>query len=350
MKQVIKYAALIFALILAASIIGGCLTAGVAVAKRIVEKTEDNGDRNNSNHNGIWYRDEDGDVVFLGIRFGGSEEVMSGSEEFAASDIDSLELEGTSGEVIIETWDGEFIAVLYENISEDYGIYNDGGTLVIEKEGNYFFWEQAFKETPKIRVRVPEEKTLKKVKVDNGSGGVTITNVISDRLYVDSGSGGVNISEVEVKKSVFHSGSGSFTVKDSSLGETSMDSGSGFVNLEHVVAHNLVLDTGSGRVDVSGILTGNCMFESGSGSLNVVVYGEETEYNFRTDMGSGSFYLNGRKEDKEKQNVEYADADHLLVFDAGSGRVSLEFKEVPQSMAGNLEQDDVTEPKENFER
>lgn len=369
MKQVIKYAALIFALILAASIIGGCLTAGVAVVKQIVEKTEDNSDRNNSNHNGIWYRDEDGDVVFLGIRFGGSEEVMSGSEEFAASDIDSLELEGTSGELIIETWDGEFIAVLYENISEDYEIYNDGGTLVIERDSNYFIWEQAFKETPKIRVRVPEEKTFKKVKVDkgsgsakitgivaedfsldNGSGGVAISNVISERLYVDSGSGGVNISEVEVKKSVFNSGSGSFTVKDSKLGETSMDSGSGFVNLEHVVAHNLVLDTGSGRVDVFGILTGNCMFESGSGSLNVVVFGEETDYNFRTDMGSGSFYLNGRKEDKEKQNVEYADADHLLVFEAGSGRVSLEFMEVPQDMIENSVENEVTEPKENFER
>ncbi len=369
MKQVIKYAAVIFALILAASIIGGCLTAGVAIAKNIVEKTEDNGDRNNKNDNGIWYRDEDGDVVFLGMHFGGSEEVMSGSEEFDASVIDSLELEGMSGELIIETWEGDFIAVLYESISEDYEIYNDGGTLVIKRDGNNFFWDHSFIETPKIRVRVPEGKQFKEVEVDkgsgsakisgisakdfnmdNGSGGVGISNVTAERIHVDSGSGGVNISDVEAEKSVFNSGSGSFVVQNSSLGGSSMDTGSGFVNLENIVAENLVLETGSGRVDVSGILTGNCMFESGSGSLNVVVYGEEKDYNFRTDMGSGSFYLNGRKEDKEKQNVEYADADHLLVFDAGSGRVSLEFKEVTQDMMENSKENEVTETKENFER
>lgn len=346
MKQLIKYAALIFALILSASIIGGCLMAGVAIAQKIVEKTENGSGNDTNNGNRIWYRDEDGDVVFLGIRFNGNGEVKSGSETFEGSEITSMDIEVGSCELVIEAWEKDSVSVVYENIPESYEIYNDEGTLKIEKEDTVFFWGTSFTKTPKIYVSVPAGMEFEKMDIekgsgsakvigitvddcnlDNGSGGVGISKVSAKKLYVDSGSGGVNISDTTAGKSVFNSGSGSFIVQNSTLGETSMDAGSGFVNFENIIAENLVLDTGSGRADVSGVLTGNCVFESGSGSMNVMIYGEEKNYNFRADMGSGSFYLNGRKEDKNNLDVKYADAEHLLVFEAGSGRVSLEFDE-----------------------
>jgi len=346
MKQLIKYAALIFALILSASIIGGCLTAGVAVARMISEKTEEHTDNNRTNGgNDIWYRNEDGDVVFLGLRFGASSgEVKSGTEQFAGSEIDSLDIEVGSGDLVIEVWENDYISVDYENIPVEYEIFEEDDTLVIEKKDSItLIWNISFTEKQKIHIHVPASTTLERVDVekgsgsakliglladeiymDNGSGGLGISDVTTKKLHVDSGSGGVNISNSIAERSVFYSGSGSFVVQDCELGETSMDSGSGFVNLENVVAKNLVVDTGSGRVDVSGSLTGNCMFESGSGSLNVMVYGKEENYNIRTDMGSGSFYLNGRKENDN--HIEHTGADHLLVFDAGSGRVSVEFQ------------------------
>ncbi len=362
MKQVIKYAALIFALILAASIIGGCLTAGVAIVRQIADRTEA-GAENSSNGNSIWHRDENGDVVFLGIRFGGSGEVKSGSETFIGTDIEAMDIEVGSGELIVETWNNDFISVVYENIPEEYEIFVDDKTLVVEREDSFVLWGTILKETPKIHVSVPADKTFDEVEVnkgsgsakvigilvedlnvDNGSGGVGISNVTVEELYVDSGSGGVNISDTTAKKSVFNSGSGSFVVQNSELGETSMDTGSGFVNFENIIARNLVLDTGSGRVDVSGRLTGNCVFESGSGSLNVVIYGEEENYNIRTDMGSGSFYFNGNKE--KDTRIEHDGAKNLLVFDAGSGRVSVEFKK-PQDNSGSSV---INESGENYDR
>ena len=346
MKQLIKYAALIFALILSASIIGGCLTAGVAVVRMIAEKAGETVDNNRNNGNDIWYRNEDGDVVFLGLTFGKSSgEVQSGTDDFDGIDINSLDIEVGSGELVIEVWEKDFVSVDYENIPVEYEIYVEDETLVIEKKDTInFIWNVSFTEKQIIRISVPASVVLERVDVDkgsgsgkllslsaeeifvdNGSGGLGISNVTTKKLHVDSGSGGVNISDTAAEKSVFYSGSGSFVVQNCELGETSMDSGSGFVNLENVVAKNLVLEAGSGRVDVSGTLTGNCMFESGSGSVNVVVYGEEENYNIRTDMGSGSFYLNGKKENDN--HIEYDAADHLLVFDAGSGRVSVEFQE-----------------------
>lgn len=345
MKQVIKYAALIFALILSASIIGGCLMAGVAIIENIRDEVEYQEEGNNE----LWYRNDEGDVVFLGIHFAGDRKVKSGSEQFSAAEIESMDIEVGSCELIVEVWDNDSVLVEYEYIPEHYEIFVDEKTLIIEKEDLVVFWGNSFTESPKIHISVPESKLFEKVDVDkgsgsakinglladdfdmdNGSGGVGLANVTAKMLSVDSGSGGVNISDTTAEKSVFHSGSGSFVVQNCTLGEASMDAGSGFVNFEHVVAKNLVLDTGSGRVDVSGILTGNSVFDSGSGSVNVVVYGEEQDYNIRTDMGSGSFYLNGRKE--SDNHIEHSGADNLMIFSAGSGRVSVEFKSVPANM------------------
>ena len=348
MKQIIKYAALLFALILAASIIGGCLTAGVAVARAIVDKTEENAENNRNNGgNDLWYRDENGDVFFLGMHFGNeSGEVKSGAEQFSAAEISSLDINVGSAELIVEVTDSDVILVEYENIPVEYEFFIDDETLVIDKEDRInFIWNASFTEMPKIHVSVPASKVYDKVNVDkgsgsakligllvedcnidNGSGGLGISNVTAEELSVDSGSGGVNISDTKAKKSVFNSGSGSFIVKNCELGVTTMDSGSGTVMMEDIIAKDMRTEAGSGRVDISGVLTGKCAFESGSGSMNVVVYGNEQDYNYRTDMGSGSFYLNGKKAEKN-YNKDNKGAQYLLTFDAGSGRVSLEFDE-----------------------
>lgn len=324
MKRLIKYAALIFALILSASIIGGCLFAGVTLIREL--NREYSGSTNpDEETNSIWYRDERGDIVFFGIKFGNNYEVKSGSEQFAAQDIHSVYTEFGSGNWKIEVWENNSISVDYEDIPTDYQIYNSNGTLIIKREKRVFNFGNPFATTPKLTIRVPAGTEFKSVEVFNGSGRLELSDITAGELLVDSGSGTANIFGVTTKKSVFDTGSGSFTVKNSDIGDTAMDTGSGSVNFENIAVSNLVMESGSGRVDVSGILTGNCVFDSGSGSINVVIYGEEEEYNIRADLGSGGFYLNGEKE--KDTDISHKNANHLLIFDSGSGRVSLTFKE-----------------------
>ncbi len=303
MKQTIKYAAVIFAFILAASIIGGCLTAGVAVFQMIAEKTEllEGGDGN-----GIWYRDEDGDVVFLGMHFSGKGDVKSGTEEFNGSDITSLDFEVMSGELEIETWGENYISVSYEDIPENYRIYNDNGTLVIEKEEEFFVLQTSFVQKARIQVSVPEDMTFREIKIEKGSGAASVCDIRTEKLHMESGSGAV-------------------TVSNCVLGETSMDTGSGSVTLANVTAKNLVVESGSGRVDFSGTLTGNSVLDTGSGSINMELLGKQEDYNIRADLGSGGMYINGSK--VKNTNIEHDGADNMLIFDTGSGRVSIEFKE-----------------------
>ena len=369
MKQLIKYAALLFALVLAASIIGGCLTLGISLVQGIQDELSYRTEFENGEDNSIWYRDENGDVIFLGMHFSNdSGEVKSGSEQFTLAGITSLDINVGSAALVVDVWEGEEILVEYENIPVEYEFFIEDETLVIDREdGISFIWNVSFTETPKIRVSVPAAMVLEKVNVDkgagsatltglladdvsvdNGSGGLGISKVFTKRLYVDSGSGGVNISDCIAEKSVFNSGSGSFVVENCELGETSMDAGSGTVRMEDIAAKNMLLETSSGRAEVSGVLTGRCEFESGSGSLSVVVYGNEEDYNYRVDMGSGSFYYNGKK--AEKYSKEDKRAQYLLDFEAGSGRVSLEFKDNAEPMTGILTESETTPQGENYDR
>lgn len=365
MKQIIKYAAVVFALVLAASIIGGCLTAGVGVVRMLVDRAEERSgaDRNGKEGNEFWYRDEDGDVFMFGIRLGNSGDVISGTESFAAAEIESLLLEDINGELIVEPWEQDYIEVIYEDIPEDYVIENADGVLLIENEVDFFFVNLGFAETPKIQIRFPADSVFEEViidkgsgsmklsgitadmvEIDSGSGAVTVSGVNSAEFYVNSGSGSVNVSrvsadeisvesgsgavtlsEITADNTVLDSGSGAVTVKDSVTGETSVDTGSGFISFEEVTAENIVLDSGSGRVNYTGWLTGNCEFETASGSVNLEVYGAEEDYNIRADLGSGGLYINGDK--TRDTEIKYAGADNLLRFDTGSGRVSVTFKE-----------------------
>ena len=326
MKQVIKYAALIFALILAASIIGGCLSAGVVLVRNIADKTGDLSIEKTDN--ALWSWEEDGTLVFhLGKKTisTGSGEVKSGTESFADYDITSMDIDVVSCDIIVEPWDNEYVSVEYQNIPVEYRIYEEGGILKIEVTDNINFIWNNFTEKQEIRVYAPASVTYEKLDLEKTSGSSKITGMKVTELKVESVSGSTNISGITAEKSALKSTSGSVTVKDCALGDASLDSTSGTINFENVSAKNLVLDTTSGRVNYSGTLTGNSVFESTSGAINVVLDGKEEDYDLRVDMGSGSFYLNGKKENDN--HIEHDGARNVIVFDAGSGRVSVDFQE-----------------------
>lgn len=322
MKQLIKYCSVIFALLLAASIIGGCLMAGVNLVQNIIEETsvpeEYPGD------NSIWYRTEEGDVVFLGMHFGGSQGVMSGTfSEIDPDEVNRLNIESASGELVIEV--GDSYRVDYENIPDDYIIEVELGSLNVYREDKILVWGSVLQETPKIHITVPEGVTLDKVDVDSGSGAVRISEIATEVFWLDSGSGSVSISKVEAEDARFNTGSGSLTIKESVLGDTEVDAGSGFITFDQVQASNLVVDSGSGRINFEGRLTGNCVFDTGSGSVNLDIYGAQEDYNIRAELGSGGLYINGKK--VQITDMEYDNARNLLIFDTGSGRVSIKYHE-----------------------
>lgn len=349
MKNIIKYCAVLFALLLAGTIITSCVNTGVlivrAIAERDVGQIKIDGevvfDIGDLIEEGA-FEEVEGGIRLFGVQFGGSRETKSGTFE-VTEPVQEIQIDGVDGE--LEIVRGESFCVIYENIPVDYTMEVKDGKLILKDESKNVFLVNFGQNNSYMRLEIPESVKLTKLTVDNGSGKLTVSDVEAETLVLDGGSGSMSAGDVIVRKIVvdggsgsvklnritaeesnFDMGSGSLAVSDSVLGKTRVDGGSGSCSFETVKANDMTVSSGSGRVVYKGELTGNCIFDSGSGSVRLDIYGSKADYSIRANLGSGGLYVDGKKE-ASGVYVSNRDAEHVLSFDTGSGRVSVNFSE-----------------------
>jgi len=327
MKHLIKYGAILMAVVLSASIIGTCVSVAVELGRAVTGGVN----KGSIVIDGkvVWESDgnkTDDDVwEFFGLSIKGSNGIKSGTfTEIDAEEVSQLYIDNTYCAVTIEP--GDTYMVEYENIPEEYTIQVVNGMLKIAMEPELVFigFSEFVTEPAKICVTVPDGTELEKITIDNGSGAVYLADMYTDVLWIDSGSGAVQVQGVTAGNTKLDMGSGALSVSDSEIGETVLDTGSGAARFQNVVAKNLAADSGSGSIRYQGILTGNCIFDTGSGSVNLELTGWEERYNIRADLGSGGLYINGEPVE-DNANIKHKGAENLLLFDSGSGRVSVKF-------------------------
>lgn len=351
MKTVIKYCAILFALLLAGSIISGCVNAGVMVVRAIADKSggEIKIDGEVVLDTDEWFSDEsfgevNGGFRMFGIQFGGTRETKSGTYQVTGP-VHEIFVDGVPGEVEIKR--GNEFCVTYQNIPVEYRMEVRDGKLILKDESKSIVVIGInITEHPYLCLTVPENVELTKLTVDNGSGKLTVSNISPEKLeldggsgsmtvmnavvkslLVDGGSGMVQLTNVTAETSNFDMGSGGFKVAEAALGSARLNSGSGSCVFEKTSAHNLSVDSGSGRVIYEGDLTGNCIFDSGSGIIRLFLAGKEEDYAIRASLGSGGLYINGNKEGRSGYYESRNNSVHSLIFNSGSGSVHVKFSE-----------------------
>ncbi|MCH5272691.1 MAG: DUF4097 family beta strand repeat protein [Lachnospiraceae bacterium] len=300
-QKVIKYCAMAFAVFLSVSIFGSIAVAVISLVSASALK--------------------DG---FYG------ENRITLSERYSATEIEELGIERIfvecNAEIIVRQ--GDELSIEAQNVPEDYRLRCNNGTLhLYSTRKNFFlflFGIGSRSEREKVTVTVPEWYTPKEVKIDSGSGSVSITELHAERLDMDTGSGKVNVANVFAKETIIDSGSGRITAENSELGRLQLDSGSGAVGFQNVKAENVNVDSGSGKIQWEGELTGNCNFETGSGSVSLQLAGSESEYRIKVSSGSGGVRVNGRKTDDGSYGTNVRGE---LRIDSGSGAVNVKFDE-----------------------
>ncbi len=327
-QRVVKYCAIVFAVMLAVSIISLIIQAGVGVISglHLIDKMT-------------------GTSVFEEIEVT-DDDFISYTKDFETAGIENLEIHNYYGTMVIKA--GDTFHVEAVNVPENFIAEVQNNTLYIGYEENpastvsfWFNWNNWNLNT-EITITVPESYIADQALINSGSGKITIDGVNADQLVVDSGSGSVTISncetqwfdldsgsgsvtasEIESVNAGFNSSSGSVKISDSDLGAVTFDSGSGSVTMEEVDITDFMLDSGSGRVKVSdGSIRGNITINSGSGYVTVVADGIIDLYDIDTDAGSGGIWINGeKKNDYEKDNKGN---EYNLTIDGGSGRVSVD--------------------------
>jgi len=131
-----------------------------------------------------------------------------------------------------------------------------------------------------IEVTMPNDLALE---VDDGSGGVEISNVstlslndgsgsilidnISGNVDIDDGSGSISISGVNGRISV-NDGSGPISIRDSNE-VTITDDGSGEISIENIRSNVNIRNDGSGGINIHDVAGDVHIGDAGSGAVNV---------------------------------------------------------------------------------
>lgn len=320
LQKVIKYCAMAFAIFLSVVIFGTIVSVVMGVATGI------------AGVNAITTEDK---------------ERINLSEQYSVEEAKSLGITSIlvdcNAEITVER--GEVLAIEAFDVTDEYEIRCSGDKFSIVQDTPSFnfkwFWFDDVTEQEKVVVTIPADFHPEQIKinsgsgavsvaemdadnltVDSGSGRVTMERVEADRLLVDSGSGKVTVTNAKVGNTELYTGSGGISVENAELGELRLDSGSGAVRMERVTATNANVDTGSGKVSYTGVLTGTCEFETGSGALAISLDGQEEDYRVKAECGSGTFRINGKKVDDGSYG---SNVKGELLIDSGSGSVNVEF-------------------------
>ena len=214
-------------------------------------------------------------ISFEGNSYKNSEKYIAGGREVPASEVDSLDVNWTSGKVEIAVYEGDTIRMeetagreLSEREKLHY--FNDNGTLRIQfqesgKKFRFISADSGVKKT--LKLEIPREKAsqLKQLSVDTA-----FSHISGKELILDTASGNFRVREIQVEKLRWDTVSGDLE------GE----------NLE--ISEEFIGDSVSGRAEFTGAV-GKIDFDSVSGDMKVS--STQCPDKVRTDTVSGEIRL-----------------------------------------------------------
>lgn len=165
-------------------------------------------------------------------------------------------------------------------------------------------------------------------RIDTGSGSV-VANSIRGSLDVDTGSGKVEVADVEGDVIRIDSGSGGVTVDGARSRRLDIDTGSGSVQTSDIEADNTVIDTGSGSVtlDLVRLSGGTHAIDTGSGGVTVKLPADAS-VRIHAETGSGGIDLDVpnaklRRMSRDEIDLEIGEGQASLQIETGSGGVKI---------------------------
>lgn len=276
-QKMIKYFAIAFAIFLSVNIIGGIITA-------------------------IFFG-----LSIFGITLGIQDATMPKETSVTSQEITSIQNYEDIENLKIEVG---YSKLTIKEASELKVEATNGKTLEVRKSGDTLsikdnkvwnlFNEQ---EQNEIILTLPKGLLLEKVKVDAGSGELTISNLQAKDLDFDVGAGNVTISNIVVEK------------------KADIDGGAGRVVLQNSTLNNLDLDVGVGEFQIQNTkLVGNSDIDAGVGKLEINLKGSLEDYSIIPKRGLGSFTL---QREEVEDNKTYGEGQNRIKVDAGVGKVEI---------------------------
>lgn len=201
--------------------------------------------------------------------------VIQDPGEISAAGIRNLDLDLGAGQFFIrekETDDG-VISILVQGVGTcDY--YTEKDTLHVESfKGNHFIGEDLSKN--QIIMDLPKGISFDEVELTCGAAMVELGNMNAQELEIETGAGEVRIDNADVKK-------------------FSVNVGAGRVEANGMNAQEVDLEVGMGDCVYYGKVSGDLEAECNMGNMEIMLQGEEEDYNYEIECSAGNISLNGK--------------------------------------------------------
>ncbi|MBQ9119572.1 MAG: DUF4097 family beta strand repeat protein [Lachnospiraceae bacterium] len=247
-------------------------------------------------------------------------------QSFAAEEIKEIRIENYDGSMRVEI--GDEFKVKGKGVPETFGAECSGEALVVyyTKENSWFssFGDiiNDFSDA-EIVITVPEDFVAERLSADNGSGKLVLCGLQVQELKLQNGSGSMTLEDMTASAANLRLGSGACKVRGLAAGQLEVRGGSGRISLAEMELQGLDITTGSGELEFAGAVDGDLEVDTGSGNVTMELSNRRTEYNINVRGGSGGVWLDGEK--FSDYGETYEDVENEMNLDTGSGRVVVEF-------------------------
>lgn len=271
-QKIIKYCATALAVFLIVTIIGGAVTALLAISG---VKTLKNDIKENK-------------AEFSELK-----------EYSVSSEVEALDIEVGAADIVIEK--GDKLTVRYSGVNFDFS--EEDGKLEIENDDDSFL---GFDAAGKLVVTVPDKKSFKKVALSAGAGDIFIESLSCGSLDLDLGAGQIDIDYIRAKN------------------DANIDGGAGEMVIASGDINNLDISLGVGKTELKALLTGKSTVEAGVGELVLTLQGKKDDYTVFAETGIGEFSVDG---ERVSDGYTVGDGAGLVEIEGGIGAVRVNFEE-----------------------
>lgn len=247
---------------------------------------------------GFWYITDDDTGMNFGIgimdEIGGGIGLEAGTKE-KVKDSDSgvrkLEIECGGSNLVIQESEDDYIWVARDQEAwpVKYKLQNGIFKLYSEKNLRWWNWEDLTKRT--VYLYLPKDMSLESIDLELGAGTLESIALEADEIDVELGAGTAVIESLYGNEIDLFTGAGSLEVGEITADDLSAEAGAGMLFIQSFSADKVEMNVSAGSLEAEGTIGRNADLECGVGSMNLILHGAETDYDYEIECAVGEIIL-----------------------------------------------------------
>jgi len=125
---------------------------------------------------------------------------------------------------------------------------------------------------------------------------ITVTDTMIDNFEINHGAGKLIIDGINVNDFELEHGAGKVELNNVSFQNTSIEGGAGEIIISSSNLRNLDLDIGAGKTSIEAYIEGKSEINCGVGALDITLLGNQEDYQITVSKGVGSIEINDIKQ------------------------------------------------------